>query len=279
MKYHRPDLGIFAAVEADRARLEAELEAAAAAAGDRLRLNPALEVPEYFRMVDFHQHSGGVAGDPLAGFAYELGRRTTTAAHADPNLVYRLSYSQFPDRRYGRVLDWGTGHGAGLIEWQKLHPESECHGVDISAPCLKLAYKRSVEAGYAMHFAQMDLERLDYPDNHFDCVFHLFMFHEIPPENLKAMLKEVHRVLKPGGIFAGPEFHAKGGDPFLEVLQTSHAWTNNETYAAAWYGFDMEKHARDAGFSKVNITPYAPFMKQAAGALKPTTWNFYLLEK
>jgi ubiquinone/menaquinone biosynthesis C-methylase UbiE len=277
-KYHRPDVGIFAAVNADAETLSAELDAAAAMAGDRLKLKPDIELPEYYRMVDFHQHSGGVYSDAMDGLAYELGRRTTTPSHLDPNLMYRMSYSQFPDRQYKRALDWGTGHGQGLLEWQKLHPESECHGVDISAPCLKLAYKRSVEAGYKMHFAQMDLEHLDYPDNTFDVAFHLFMFHEIPPVNLANMLKELHRVLKPGGIFAGPEFHIHPTNPFLQVIQTSHSWTNNETYAAAWYDFDFAKAARKAGFAKVSITPFAPRSEKKAG-MSASYWNFYLLEK
>ena len=29
--------------------------------------DPDLEMPDYFTMTDFHQHPGGVAGDPLAG--------------------------------------------------------------------------------------------------------------------------------------------------------------------------------------------------------------------
>jgi ubiquinone/menaquinone biosynthesis C-methylase UbiE len=277
-KYHRPDVGIFAAVNADAKGLSADLDAAAAEAGDRLKLNPDLALPEYYRMVDFHQHSGGVYSDAMDGLAYELGRRTTTPSHLDPNLMYRMSYSQFPDRQYQRALDWGTGHGAGLIEWQKLHPESECHGVDISAPCLKLAYTRSREAGYAMHFAQMDLEHLQYPDSYFDVAFHLFMFHEIPPVNLAAMLKELHRVLKPGGIFAGPEFHIHPTDPFLQVIQASHSWTNNETFASAWYAFDFKAAAKAAGFSKVSVTPFAPRAEKKAG-MSASYWNFYLLEK
>jgi len=277
-KYHRAGLGIFAAVEAEGERLAAALDAVAATAGDRLKLDPALQLPEYYRMVDFHQHTGGVYSDALDGLAYELGRRTTTPSHGDPNLIYRMSFAQFPERRYARVLDWGTGHGAGLIEWQKLHPESECHGVDISAPCLKLAYARSIEAGYAMYFAQMDLERLGYPDDHFDAASHLFMFHEISPRNLAAMLKELYRVLKPGGVFAGPEFHIHPSDPFLQTLQVSHAWTNNETFSEAWYKFDFAKAAKAAGFRKVSITPFAPRSEGKAG-MGASYWNFYLLEK
>ncbi len=113
-KYHRPGFGIFDVVNQDRDRVLAELDTAAEAAGDDLRLNEDLALPAYYRYADFHQHTGGVYSDPIDGLSYEFGRRTTNPAHLDPNLIYRLSYSQFSDQSYGKVLDWGTAHGAGL---------------------------------------------------------------------------------------------------------------------------------------------------------------------
>ncbi len=279
-KYHRPDFGIFETVNRSRGQVIETLEKAAENAGDDLRLNEALTLPDYYTAVDFHQHTGGVYSDPVDGLSYEFGRRTTNPAHLDPNLIYRLSYSQFPDRAYEKVLDWGTGHGAGLVEWQKLHPESECYSVDLSEPCLKLAHKRALENGFRFKLSQQDLEHLDFEDDTFDAIFHLFMFHEIPPKNLKNALKEACRVLKPGGLFAGPEFGQGGESPMLEAVQMSHAWTNNETYAAAWYKFDMEKAARDIGFRKINIEPFKPFYSgKAKRGNNVSFWRFYLLEK
>ena len=279
-KYHRPEFGIFETVNRNRDTIIAELDAAAERAGDDLRLNENFTLPEYYTAVDFHQHTGGVYSDPVDGLSYEIGRRTTNPAHMDPNLIYRLSYSQLPDKAYGKVLDWGTGHGAGLVEWQKLHSESECYGVDLSAPSLKLANKRAQEAGFRFKLSQQDLEHLDFKDDTFDLVFHLFMFHEIPPQNLKNALEEVYRILKPGGIFAGPEFGQGGDSPMLEAVQMSHAWTNNETYATAWYQFDMEQVARDIGFRKVSIEPFKPFhSEKAKRGNNVSYWRYYQLEK
>ena len=276
-KYHRPDFGIFSVIEAQREALLACLDCAGAPS-EELRLNPDLKLPDYYTAVDFHQHTGGVWSDELDGVAYEFGRRTTNATKEDPDVVYRLSYSQFPEGTYPRVLDWGTGHGAGLIEWQKLHPESECYGVDLSAPCLKLAHKRAREHGFKMHFSQQDVEHLDFEDNFFDLVFHLFMFHEIAPRNLKAALQEVHRILKPGGVFVGPEIHVPDDNPFMNALWTSHAWSNNEPYSAQWFKFDMEQAAKDIGFSKVSITPFVPYSGSETRA-ESCRWRFYTLEK
>ncbi|MCS6947978.1 MAG: class I SAM-dependent methyltransferase [Steroidobacteraceae bacterium] len=283
-KYHRPTLGIFATLEAQRARLAAALERAAAQADPReLRLNPALELPEYFRAVHFHQHTGGVAHDILDGLAYEIGRRTTVPSHGDPNGIYRLLFDALPQRRYARVLDWGTGHGAALHLWQQLHPESECYGVDLSAPCLILAHQRARELGLRCFFSQQDLAHLDFPDAHFDLIFFNFMLHELPPTHLPALLREAARVLRPGGLFGGHEFHLRPGDPFQHVLQRSHAFLNNETYATPWYDAPIAQWAEAAGFSRVSIEPFEPLnrsvLRAGRAAANANHWNLYLFEK
>ena len=283
-KYHRPSFGIFATLEAQRERLVAELESTARTAPpDELRLNPTLQLPEYFRFVPFHQHTGGVAHDALDGLAYEIGRRTTVPAHADPNGIYRILFEALPQRAWPRVLDWGTGHGAALITWQQLHPASECHGVDLSAPCLKVAHRRAREQGFHFHLSQQDLEHLEYPNDSFDLIFFNFMLHELPPAHTPALLAEAARVLKPGGLFAGHEFHLRPGDDFQNVLQRTHAWTNNETYATPWYDSPIAEWARAAGFSKVSITPFERLNRSVKrpgrAPINANYWNLYVFEK
>ena len=283
-KYHRSSLGIFALLEAQRATLAAQLEATAAATPPaQLRLDPQLELPEYFRHVPFHQHTGGVAKDILDGVAYEIGRRTTVPAHADPNGIYRILFETLPKRDYARVLDWGTGHGAALMTWQESHPESECHGVDLSAPCLLLANQRARERGYRFFLSQQDLEHLDDPDDSFDLVFFNFMLHELAPAHTPALLAEACRVLRPGGLFAGHEFHLRPGDPFQNVLQRSHAWTNNETYSTPWYETPIGELAREAGFSKVSIEPFERLNRSVKrpgrAPINANYWNLYVFEK
>ncbi len=287
-KYHRPDLGIFATVGAQRAQIEAALDAAARAAPPgRLRLNPTLPLPDYFRYVPFHQHTGGVTHDPLDGVSYEIGRRTTVAAHADPNGIYHLLFDAIDahtkGRRFARVLDWGTGHGAALVAWQQRNPQSECHGVDLSAPCLKLANLRALERGYRFFLSQQDLEHLDYPDGTFDLIFFNFMLHELPPAHMPALLREACRVLEPGGLFAGHEFHLRPGDLFQNVLQRSHALTNNETYSTPWYETPIERMALEAGFSRTHVAPFERLNRsvQRPGGppIQVNFWNFYVFEK
>ena len=110
------------------------------------------------------------------------------------------------------------------------------------------------------------------------------MFHELPATQLGPILKEAARVIKPGGIMFGPEFHLTPNDLLQNVLQTSHAWTNNETYSADWFKVPIKQLARQAGFSKVDILPFNEEMaglgqKGAGGVPRSGCWNLYVFEK
>jgi SAM-dependent methyltransferase len=260
-KYNNPDWGVVAATRAQTERLAPRLEAIASE-GVReglLRLDPKLAYPDYFALVDFHQHAGGVWQHPLDGLAYDLARRTTIAAHSDPNDIYRLIFSYLPkDAKTDRVLDWGVAHGDGALTWLESHPHSEVHGVDLSAPCLKYAHAKARARGVKLHLSQQDLEHLDYPDDHFDVAFFCFMLHEIPPGPTEALLREARRVLKPGGVFLGMELGTTE-DPFQTAVQEGNCWLNNEPFMVACTHAPYAAIFKQAGFSQVHVGPFGKF--------------------
>ena len=282
-KYTKNDLGIVGTVESQSERVSDAIAAAAADPGDELRLNPALALPDYYTMVDFHQHPGGVWRDDVDGVIYDVARRTTLPSHMDANGLYRLIFSYFPKREYARVLDWGTGHGAGLLTWKEGHPESALHGVDLSAPCLKYAHLRAREQGVRMILTQQDFEHLDYPDNTFDAIFFVFMLHEIPPQHTEACLREAHRVLAPGGVMGGMELTLVPGEPFQNAVQLTDGWLNNEPYMATTLYTDYRAVAEKIGFANVTVEPFRALMNAvpqvAAGIPPKMRWDMMLFTK
>ncbi len=283
-KYNYPDFGIQPKAESEAAHIQRELDAAAdkAIAAGTLRLNPDVHYPDYYSLTDFHQHPGGVWTDEIDGLVYELGRRTTRPHEDDANDLYRLAFSYLPKRDYARVLDWGTGQGGFALTWLESHPDSEVHGVDIAAPCLKLVNKRAMERGVTVHLSQQAVEAMDYPDDHFDLILSCFMFHEIPPAPTPGILAEIARVLKPGGIFAGIEFLPKENSPFQEAMMLTTAYTNNEPFAPASYTYPYIENAKEAGFSKAEIVWFDKIMAPASDnpAVPPRTcYPIYMFEK
>ncbi|HEY9725238.1 MAG TPA: class I SAM-dependent methyltransferase, partial [Chroococcales cyanobacterium] len=83
--------------------------------------------------------------------------------------------------------------------------------------------------------------------------------HEMSPSQLQQIIKEVYRVLKPGGTFAIVDFHKPtnllfwpGVALFLRLFETQTAWQLLETDLPALLqnvGFTVRKHSLHAGGS------------------------------
>ncbi len=275
MKYSAP-LGIVATIDAQREDLERLLEEAAADGRERglLRLNPEARLPRYFTAVDFHQHPGGVAGDPLAGFGYEFDRTTTTPLHANEDDVHHRLAREVPSGAYGRILDLGCGIGKSTYPFKIKYPSAEVHGIDISAPCLKLAYLRSREMGLSIHYSQQDIERTDFPDGHFDLIHGTFLLHELPPPALRRAIEEAYRLLAPGGKLVFLDFHTPPGGLWGKFLHFGHARRNNEVFMRAFCETDVLALQREIGFSSAEMRPFDDGTGLVSDASVPAAWRF-----
>jgi SAM-dependent methyltransferase len=90
-----------------------------------------------------------------------------------------------------RILDLGCGDGQ--LTARLLKAGADVVGVDASASMVAAARARGIAADEA------SAERLPYADASFDAVFSNAALHWVRDQD--AMMKEVHRVLKPGGRF------------------------------------------------------------------------------
>lgn len=74
--------------------------------------------------------------------------------------------------------------------------------------------KKRINLGLDIELFEMDVQALDFPDNHFDCIIGTFLFCSVPdPEQ---GLRELKRVCKPGG----------------EVLLLEHVLSTNKFIAS-----------------------------------------------
>jgi ubiquinone/menaquinone biosynthesis C-methylase UbiE len=98
-----------------------------------------------------------------------------------------------------RALDIGCGTGSLTLLLKKLHPAVEVVGLDPDSKALVLAKGKARRTGLQIKLDKGFSDELPYPDVSFDKVFSSLMFHHLQPEEKKATLREVRRVLKPGG--------------------------------------------------------------------------------
>jgi 2-polyprenyl-3-methyl-5-hydroxy-6-metoxy-1,4-benzoquinol methylase len=104
-------------------------------------------------------------------------------------------FFDFENYKGAKVLEIGVGHGTDLLQFGKAG--AECYGVDITKAHLELAQKNFELNGIPVHLRETDGIDLGYPDRTFDVVYSFGVIHHIPEAD--QVLKEVARVLKPGG--------------------------------------------------------------------------------
>ena len=128
-------------------------------------------------------------------------------------------------RSQHRVLDVGCGTGTLAILVQRLNPSVGVVGLDPDARALARARRKAERAGVAVRFDQGSAEALPYPDAAFDRVFSSLMFHHLRKDQKDAMLREVRRVLAPGGRLEFLDFAQPGASVhgFLARVVHSHA--------------------------------------------------------
>jgi ubiquinone/menaquinone biosynthesis C-methylase UbiE len=249
----------------DRARLERSLESAPA------ELKPGFEYPEYYTRIDIHQHPGGVWSDPIAGFVYERGARSTTplagTKHRDLHeWLASAVLEKCPAPQ--RVLDMGCGFGKSTRPFYQALGSGKVEGIDLSAPCLRLAAR---DAAALARFRQVDATRTDYPDASFDLVTSTMLLHELPPREVEKVLAESARLLKPGGRMVHLDF-LPADDDFARLIHFGHARRNNEPYMEPLASMDLPGVLKRLGFKKIEITPF----EEAEGTLAPgyAFWRF-----
>ena len=117
-----------------------------------------------------------------------------------------------------RVLDIAGGTGdLALAFAKKIGASGKVVHTDINEAMLRTGRERLLDAGVALPTLVCDAEKLPFPDGHFDVVTVAFGLRNMTHKD--AALKEMNRVLKPGGKLLVLEF-SKVAKP----LQKAYDW-------------------------------------------------------
>lgn len=115
------------------------------------------------------------------------------------------------------IMDIATGTGDFALEALVLAPD-KIIGVDISAGMLEVGRQKIKKQGLEdrIEMIQADSENLPFEDNMFDAVIVAFGVRNF--EDLRKGLKEMNRVLKPGGVVTILEFSRLRTFPFKQLF-------------------------------------------------------------
>jgi len=98
------------------------------------------------------------------------------------------------------ILDVGCGTGTlGIAAKQRVGPTGSVQGIDASPEMIARANAKGRKAGLDIVFRNESIEALSFRDAQFDVVLSTLMLHHLPRQVRERGVREMRRVLKPGG--------------------------------------------------------------------------------
>lgn len=149
--------------------------------------------------------------------SYDLLNRMTSLGI---DVIWRKkAIRQLNAQEHRRILDVATGTADVALEIRRQLPEVEhITGLDISAEMLAFGREKVAQKGWddQITLIQGDSEDLPFEDNTFDAVTVAFGVRNF--EHLEQGLKEIHRVLRPGGKLIVLEFSHPTAFPIKQLF-------------------------------------------------------------
>lgn len=168
--------------------------------------------------------------------------------------VYDLLDLAFERRRYralrplmfqnlsGRLLDAGVGTGRNCAFYP---PDAIVSGIDTSPAMLARARRRCPTISAAGRLYRMDVTKLEFPAGSFDAAVASFLFCVLPDQLQVPALRELGRVVKPGGVIRLLDY-VRPHQPVRRFV--SRFWQPWIAWAyGASFDRETEKHVPEAG--------------------------------
>ena len=158
-----------------------------------------------------------------------------------------------------RPLDIGCGTGQFLRAVKRNHPRLHVTGLDLSPHYLAVA-RRLLQPWSRTRFAASPAEAMPFAAGEFDAVTAVYLFHELPPRLRRAVVAEIRRVLKPGGVLILVDSVLKGDEPLYDALIDYFPVAFHEPYYASYACENLDRlfspgfipdECRRAYFSKI----------------------------
>jgi ubiquinone/menaquinone biosynthesis C-methylase UbiE len=129
---------------------------------------------------------------------------------------------------------------------------------------IQVARRKAGRAGSRASFEVGLIEDIPFEDGRFDTVVNTLVMHHLPREVKSAGMKEVRRVLKPGGLFLAVDLSLPSGGLLPRVMRLflGHHMADSDVA-------DTLGHLRDAGFSGTESGPTSNKYFSYARGVKP----------
>ncbi len=163
-----------------------------------------------------------------------------------------------------RVLEIGCG--MGFHSELLIRAGARLTSVDISPTSVGATRKRFEIKGLEGDIREMDAERLEFPDDEFDLVWSWGVIHH--SARTGCVLKEIHRVLKPGGEVRLMVYNLDGIQAYLTMMRRymigfwrgksldEQLWGDSDGFTARYYTRDSIRDLLSIFFEDIRIAFY-----------------------
>ncbi len=153
----------------------------------------------------------------------------------------------------GVVLEIGFGSGLNLPHYRNV---SKLYALDPSAELFAMAKERIEKTTFPVEFLQASAEQIPLVDGSVDAVVSTWSLCTIPHPELA--LKEIVRVLKPGGVFSFIE-HGKSSSRFIAAIQNCCTPFSKCLADGCHLNRDIETLVSDSGLEVQKIERFSPW--------------------
>ena len=174
-------------------------------------------------------------------------------------------------QRTARLLDIGCGTGAFLYDVKRNYPRLAVTGVDLSAPYLAVA-RRRLAPWSRVALIEAAAEAMPFCAAEFDVVACIYLFHELPARVRRAVIAEIRRVLKPGGVFILVDSLQPGDEPDYDALLDYFPFAFHEPYYRSYLTEDLDRLMRP-GFTPAerSLAYFSKVVTYRRGGHPPTS--------
>ncbi len=167
-----------------------------------------------------------------------------------PYLLNR--YIPFQSLENKKVLEIGLGYGS--LSQKIMESKAKYHGLDISSGPVNFAEHRANLNGVKIKTAVGSAHDIPYPDNYFDALVSIGCLHH--SGDIKLALKEVKRVVKPGG---GIYLMLYSSHSHRQLFSSPIVWVKNLFSSNSQFieeNIRADQRARYDADTKNNIAPH-----------------------